>query len=102
MKRYLTGSDVDDCATETGIDGLVLVNDFITPEEEAALVEYVDTKGTWSDALKRRTQQYGAEYDYKKTTISTNPCPAIPPELDEVIKRLEGEDFLFHSLQKII
>jgi alkylated DNA repair dioxygenase AlkB len=43
----------------------------VSAEEEARLIAEVD-KGTWNTSLKRRTQHYGIEYDYKKKWISSD------------------------------
>lgn len=53
------------------IPGLTLIEEFVTPEEEASLVEAVDQK-QWAGLgippnpeLKRRTQQYGHLFSYR-------------------------------------
>ena len=52
-----------------------IIKDFITPEQEQNLVDFIDSKG-WSNALKRRTQHYGYIYKYgSKTLEKTEPIP---------------------------
>lgn len=108
MKRYLVRTNGggeqkgEEEAPDTGIDGLMLIEDFITPEEEAALTAYIDTKGKWSDALKRRTQHYGGTYDYKSGSVSKETAPPIPDELKAVISRLEIRNLLYGADQIIV
>lgn len=45
--------------------GLRIINGFITLEEEAALIQAVDS-ATWNTTLARRTQHYGYTYHYKQ------------------------------------
>lgn len=45
----------------TAISGLSYIPDFITPELEEALVEYIDQQ-PWDTTWKRRVQQYGSRY----------------------------------------
>ncbi len=51
-----------------GVPGLVYLPDFISESEESLLVDQLDRAG-WSDPMKRRVQQYGWRYDYKKRMI---------------------------------
>jgi hypothetical protein len=45
---------------EMRIPGLLLVPDFVSPEEEAALLAAIDANhGGWSALAKRRVQHYG-------------------------------------------
>jgi hypothetical protein len=46
------------------ISGLQYCPNFITAEEEQALIEIIDQQ-TWLNDLKRRVQHYGYKYDYK-------------------------------------
>lgn len=50
------------------VPGLFAQNDIITPETEIEIIQWLD-KQTWSDALSRRTQHYGYEYQYNTTTL---------------------------------
>jgi alkylated DNA repair dioxygenase AlkB len=45
------------------ISGLTCISDFITPAEEAALLDTIDQQ-SWLTDLKRRVQHYGWKYDY--------------------------------------
>jgi len=55
------------------LQGLILYNDVISKDDKNKIIEYLDNK-TWSNVLKRRTQHYGYEYNYK----SKNPKPTQP------------------------
>lgn len=54
----------DDCA----IPGLTYLPEFITADEEGALMEVVN-QGIWRHDLKRRVQHYGYRYDYKARSV---------------------------------
>lgn len=49
--------------------GLRLISGFITDQEEKILIQNVDNM-PWNDALKRRTQHYGFNYDYKSRGLT--------------------------------
>ncbi|MCB9994860.1 MAG: alpha-ketoglutarate-dependent dioxygenase AlkB [Rhodospirillales bacterium] len=51
------------------IPGLQYLPDFITEDEEKALVEDIDQR-PWLNDLKRRVQHYGYKYDYKARTVT--------------------------------
>jgi alkylated DNA repair protein alkB family protein 8 len=69
--------------------GLVLCPDFISSEEEAALLQALDSL-PWITDIKRRVQHFGFEFDY--TTRSVNPAfgavKPIPPLLSALFDRL--------------
>lgn len=54
---------IDEPGSVTRIDGLQVVPDFITAEEEEALTDMIDRQ-PWLSDLKRRVQHYGWKYDY--------------------------------------
>lgn len=51
------------------IPGLQYLPDFITAEEERALIEAIDQQ-PWLNDLKRRVQHYGYKYDYKARAVT--------------------------------
>jgi alkylated DNA repair dioxygenase AlkB len=71
-----------------GIQGLRLTTDFITPHEEAELLRCVDMAGEWNTTLKRRTQHYGYEYDYRSGGTQVRLASQIPGWCEFVITRL--------------
>jgi hypothetical protein len=48
----------------TDIEGLSVRTDWITPEQERALLERIDAS-EWRADILRRVQHYGWRYDYK-------------------------------------
>ncbi|XP_017286518.1 alkylated DNA repair protein alkB homolog 8 [Kryptolebias marmoratus] len=76
-------------------DGLVLVEDFVSPEEEAQLLAAVDWSSTDEDvtaqkALKhRRVKHYGFEFRYDNNNVDKDkPLPAgLPEECVPVLER---------------
>jgi len=70
------------------IPGLRLIKDYISREEERELIVNIDSE-KWDDVtLKRRTQQYGYEYSYKKKDISGEVKP-IPKWADNIINKVK-------------
>lgn len=61
----LTQEDID--TLENTVQGIQYIRNFITKEEEQLLTEEIDRAG-WSDDIRRRTQQYGAKFDYRCVT----------------------------------
>ena len=53
------------------VPGLIYRPDFITPDEEAMLVELIDAQ-EWNADLKRRVQHYGWKYDYTARRIDNS------------------------------
>lgn len=51
--------------------GLQYLPDFITADEERALIEVLDQQ-PWLNDLKRRVQHYGYKYDYKARAVTTD------------------------------
>lgn len=55
--------------TAPDIEGLVYIPEFITKEEERAVIAAIDTQ-PWRNDLKRRVQHYGYRYDYKARAVT--------------------------------
>jgi alkylated DNA repair dioxygenase AlkB len=53
------------------IEGLKYIEDYISEQEETALIHQIDQE-VWLDDLKRRVQHYGYKYDYKKRNIDAS------------------------------
>lgn len=64
--------------------GAGLIPDWITPAEEAALIDFLDG-GDWSDELKRRVRHFGYRYDYRARVAT--PESRIGP-LPDMLQRL--------------
>ena len=55
----------------TSIPGLQLYEEFLSREEEAQLLNQVDSS-PWLGDLRRRVQHYGYKYDYKARSIDSS------------------------------
>ncbi|KAH8051171.1 hypothetical protein JL722_10868 [Aureococcus anophagefferens] len=66
--------------------GVALVHDFISADEEAALLETVDG-GAWEGTLSRRVQHYGHRFVYESKTCAPVDRP-LPPMFRAVCGRL--------------
>lgn len=53
------------------IPGLTYIPDFITRDEESALIGEIDAQ-PWLNDLKRRVQHYGYKYDYKARAVTND------------------------------
>lgn len=64
--------------------GASLLHAFVDRAEEERLIRSIDS-AAWNTALKRRTQHYGVEYDYKKKWIAGDrqSAPAATAPLPE-------------------
>lgn len=72
----------------TSIPGLIIIPDFLTPEEEKSLLQEIDSL-SWNTSLKRRTQHYGYEYSYTSKTTGI-PAPPFPKSVLEMAKKLDS------------
>ena len=62
--------------------------DFITPDEEQALIAQIDQQ-PWLTDLKRRVQHYGYKYDYKARTITQDSyLGALPDWLQHIAAKI--------------
>ena len=71
--------------TSDAPEGLILVKDFVSAEEEAELLKFLDGQ-TWDEGIKRRVQHYGFAFDY--TTRSVNPSFSAVTEIPEIFQKL--------------
>lgn len=85
------------------IPGLILIKEFVTPEEEASLIEAVDQQ-QWAGLgippnpeLKRRTQQYGHLFSYRYRLILIHASPFLSVKStkanEEKTKRINAEKY---------
>ena len=69
-------------------DDLRLHHEFISPEEEANLLAYIDSQ-PWDATVKRRTQHYGRAFDYQSKSVSlADAPPPLPHCIAHVVERL--------------
>ena len=77
----------------TNIQGLTLLQNFITTEEEANLLAAIDQE-TWLTDLKRRVQHYGYKYDYRTRRIDVSmKIGALPKWAKILTERLKEEGY---------
>lgn len=71
------------------IDGLQVIPDLITADEEAMLMDMIDRK-PWLTDLKRRVQHYGWKYDYTARRVDESMrLRPLPEWLDGLCHRLQ-------------
>lgn len=96
MSPILPGSTTD------GIDGLVYVPEFISPEEESALLASVDSS-PWLADLKRRVQHYGFRYEYKARRVDASMRVGdLPSWVAPLTKRLVDEGYMPVTPEQLI
>ncbi|MFL5766102.1 MAG: alpha-ketoglutarate-dependent dioxygenase AlkB [Bacteroidia bacterium] len=85
------------------VNGLRLIEDFITPEDEKFLLLTID-KQPWLDDLSRKVQHYGYKYDYRaRAILENNKVGEIPHWMDCIIDRLISQQVVnFRPDQAII
>lgn len=77
--------------TAPDIPGLTYVSDFITRDEENALIAAIDEQ-PWLNDLKRRVQHYGYKYDYKARTVTNDSyLGPLPDWIQPLAQKLCGE-----------
>ncbi len=73
------------------IPGLVLVENFITIEEEKQLLDFIDSgKYEWNTTIKRRTMHFGYNYNYSQGAKLEKTID-IPEEFNSIIQKLNVE-----------
>jgi len=83
----------------TTIQGLTLLQNFITAEEEAILLAAIDQE-TWLTDLKRRVQHYGYKYDYRARRIDVSmKIGALPKWAKTLAERLQEKGY-FSNLSR--
>lgn len=73
--------------SKTTIQGLALLEELITEDEERQLLSHIDAS-EWNTSLKRRTQHYGYEYNYTSKD-ALKPTTPIPEWCTFLIDRLD-------------
>lgn len=73
------------------IPGLTYIPDFITRDEENALITAIDEQ-RWLNDLKRRVQHYGYKYDYKARSVTKDSCLGpLPNWIQPLAQKLQSE-----------
>ena len=81
------------------VEGLRYTDHFVTVSEELALLQQVDA-APWSSVLKRRTQQYGCEYQYSHTGLRS--APPIPAWCDFLMDRIMEQGLMSRRPDQMI
>lgn len=81
------------------MDGLSLHEEFISKEEEFALLMCIQHE-EWNTQLKRRTQHYGYVYDYAGKDVT--PTTPIPSWCDTLVDRLIEQKILEERPNQLI
>jgi len=88
--------------THPVIVGLSWLENYLTPDEEADLVEQIDA-AEWREDLKRRVQHYGWQYDYRARQINTDMhLGPLPPWAARLAGRLSQDELLPHVPDQVI
>jgi alkylated DNA repair dioxygenase AlkB len=73
------------------IAGLTYLPNYLSKQDENALIELIDSQ-IWLADLKRRVQHYGYKYDYRSRRIDTSmKIGQLPEWLESIAKRLYTE-----------
>lgn len=80
--------------------GLYLTPNFLSVEEEQALIRELDTY-PWSGDLSRRTQHYGYRYNYKSGDVREK-APDMPPNVAALAARIHGYGLMTRIPEQVI
>ena len=73
----------------SSIPGLIYCPNFVSKEEEIALLTAIDA-GEWDTTLKRRVQHFGLRYDYNaKSVVRSVPIEPLPSFCTQTVSRME-------------
>jgi len=86
---------------QSEVIGLTYLPDFVTKEEEAALIAEID-KHAWNTDISRRRQQYGVEYVINSRGLNGATVPPIPDWLQPLIQKIKDRSLMEKVEQAII
>jgi len=69
-------------------NGLILHENFITPEDEAAAISAIEADTRWTGIGKRQTLQFGHHFDYTTFGASETNTTPMPSYLADLLDRL--------------
>ena len=79
---------IPDAQMHIDVPGLIVKQDFVSPEEEKQLLEAIDSK-KWNKLSKRRVQHYGYEFIYGKNKVDPDKfIGPLPDFLEPSLGRL--------------
>lgn len=83
------------------LPGLQLFPEFVTVQEEQAMLQEID-KGTWERLAKRRVQHYGYAFDYDTRQVDTRKSlGGLPKWTLPILKRVEEADPLLVGFDQL-
>ena len=84
------------------IDGLSMLYNFISKEEEEYLIKHIE-KSVWIDDLKRKVQHYGYRYNYKTRRIDESlHIGVLPKWMSQVIRKIQDIDNKIDPIRQVI
>lgn len=84
------------------IDGLSMLHNFITENEEQILIDKIDNS-FWIDDLKRKVQHYGYRYNYKTRRIDESlHIGDLPGWMQPVINKIQDLDSNIDPIKQVI
>lgn len=75
------------------INGLTLLENFITEQEENELIGYINSN-QWDNKIKRRVQHYGHVFDYQIKKVDSQKHIPIPQWMDNMLLKLNKINLL--------
>lgn len=70
------------------VPGLTLIENFIHPDEESAILGQFDSDAKWECGINRRVQHYGYRFNYQTLQLDASiDLPTIPPSLIELLQQ---------------
>ena len=84
------GPPAHSCASALGVPGVTLLLDFLTHDQEAALLAHVDRpKAPWEHLARRRVLHEGYRFDYHtRAADAAHPLPPFAPPVAEAAARI--------------
>ena len=83
--------------TTPDIEGVSYIEDFISRDEEQALISAIDRQ-SWLADLKRRVQHYGYKYDYKERKVTDDSYIGDLPDWIMPIARRLHDQSIFKAI----
>ncbi len=81
------------------LNGLTLIENYINEEEEINLIDFINNQ-SWNTTLKRLTQHYGYNYNYKSS--KTNYIGELPNVYQKCISKLLNDKYISERPDQII
>ncbi len=79
--------DKVDNSPKSIIEGLQIIEDFITEDEEKELLKLINDEN-WSNSISRRTQHYGYKYNYNSKNAKQKATPIPDWEILKKVKKI--------------